>query len=257
MDYLGTLIAKLLQLVPGHVYRHVAESNIYKKLKKIKRKNIHHSMYKVMLKLIEREVPLHTFKVLEMFGGFGENTALIYANFISSLEIWEINKECRESLRRNFPLSTIKITDSYREMSHSTNKYDLIVVDNTLYHPSLKEHVEHFDIFPGVFTIMNNTAILILNIVPVIDSMILKQYPWWLDDTHSLRRKVFYKTENPRDITPNYINVYKDIIDSNGFELDWFFLQSRESFYSNYLVLKMRRREMDQEFNPNHLKALA
>ena len=197
-------------------------------------------MHQVVSKLEKKDIEIHNLNAIEVFGGNGEIHTLAYAKQVNSLDVWEINSEYEIKLKNNLPNANIVITDSYEEMKKTNKKYDLIVIDNPMSTYGL--HCEHFNLFPGVLRISENKAIIILNIIPNINSYAQNRYKNIFNDIQLTKRKEFYKTDNPEIIpTEHMIKVYDKILVESGFQLDWYFTHKRKKNNKNnfifYLVL--------------------
>lgn len=158
---------------------------------------------------------------LEVFGCIGNVHTMDLASIVNDLEIWEINPEYEVHLKRRFPKSEIKITDSYEEIKRCSKKFDLVVVDN----PSVaKDHYEHFDLFPHIFEILNNVAIIILIVMPKIS---LYSSDEWLK-----KRRSFYNSTSQNNIYLNEMEKkYINLAEQNGWHVNKLFFLSR-SFFS-------------------------
>lgn len=167
-----------------------------------------------------------------MFGGYGINTVSKYAHQVKSLEIWEIREECLESLERMAPKAVIKILDSYKEVKHFDETYDVIVVDDNKKTVMVHNHYEHFDLFPEIFNMMNSPCILILNICPELKQCSLNHYE---------RRRQFYKSFDGENIPINWmINVYTELALENGFKINWAFTYPRNNGV-HYLAMSLTK----------------
>src|SRR5262249_30898797 len=87
-------------------------------------------MQKVIDELKKRGLNPKGFNALEVFGSTGEGHLKDYASLVSTLEIWEMDLECENILRQNFPRAEVKIVDSFKEIKTTSKKYSFIVVDN-------------------------------------------------------------------------------------------------------------------------------
>jgi hypothetical protein len=196
----------------------------------------------VFRELRQRGVDPTHMQALEVFGRDGEAHTKDYAAQVAALDIWEIDPRYETQLRRNFPSATISIVDSIEELKVTTNKYDLIVVDNEL--GLFGQCCEHFDLFPQIMRTLNNRSVLILNVVPNIDDEFRATFP--VTDEYLARRRTFYRTSRPEAVAlEEMVATYRDIAESTGFELEWSFAQHRRSSYYNnmfYLVLGLQRR---------------
>jgi hypothetical protein len=210
-------------------------------------------MTKVMNEIERRDVPLKSLRALEVFGRDGNWHTKAYASRVRALEVWEIQEQYREPLKTNLPMAEVKITDSFQEIRGTENRYELVVVDNSL--GTFRDdpvpggvvttYCEHFDLFPHVFRVLAPSSVLILNVIPQINDAARKKYPCLFDQVQLERRRQFYGTSNP-DHMPleEIVNAYEKLIVANGFKLDWSFFQQRGGTkIVHYLVLKITRVE--------------
>jgi hypothetical protein len=202
-------------------------------------------MQRVCAELQRREVNLRELHALELFGGGGVRQTQDYAALVSSLEIWEIEQYYEASLRRRFPTATVRITDSYEQIKKTSTRYGLLVADS----PAERlygGYCEHFDLFPDLFQIAEDPAILIVNVIPRFDDEVRRRWAYAeqivfdADDVgkHLACRQAFYGTPNPERIAlDEMIPAYASLARAAGFQLQWHFFQKRH--YAYYLVLKV------------------
>ncbi|MBK8551585.1 MAG: class I SAM-dependent methyltransferase [Ignavibacteria bacterium] len=175
-----------------------------------------------MEELKKRGVPLEKMRALEMFGGYGHQITKDYAPYFKELEVWEIDPDCEASLRKNFPDAKIRIGDSYALLKNSDAKVDFVIADTALSdNPN-----EHFRLFPDIFRILNDSALVILNTVPEIQLEVLSK-------EQSDNRKRFYNTEDPLNIPmEKMLEKYNALCKENGFKIQWWFTNDRYFMYS-------------------------
>lgn len=198
-------------------------------------------MRNILAQLQHRGVRLEEYRALEIFGGTGNFHTKDYADKVANLEIWEIDPKCLGYLRKNFPKAQIRITDSYREIRKVSRKYDLIIVDNPM--STYGGHCEHFDLFPDIFRAATDSFILILNVIPRMNSFARMNYPYLFNPMQLACRKMFYITEKPENLSLKEIMVaYKGLVEASGLHLDWFFFERRSLLFPvYYLVMKIER----------------
>lgn len=195
-------------------------------------------MRKVVRELKSRGVELKSLNGLEIFGHTGEYHTRDYFSLIASLEVWELNECCEKSLRKNLPGAKIKITDSFKAIKATLDKYNLIVADNPI--STFDIYCEHFDLFPDIFKVAQDETILILNVIPEISEKILKDYPYLFNKTQLERRAHFYSVNNPEKISFDMLAAqYEKLGEMHGFKREWFFFIKRNFVY--YHVLKLKR----------------
>lgn len=193
-------------------------------------------MHKVLSKLSRRGINPGTLHALEVFGDRGENHTHDIASRVAGLDIWEIQPECEPILRQKFPQATIKITDSYEEIKRTSKKYGLVVSDNT---GIAFNHFEHFDLFPAIFNVLTHPAVIILNVIPHLDTT---------NQEYLRQRQQFYQAADPANITFAEIEqTYRNLAAQNGWQVEWMFFERRWTFSGRknivyYAAIKLKRR---------------
>lgn len=201
--------------------------------------------YKPMLCLLDelgcRGVDVAALDTLEMFGRDGLDHSTTYADRVRTLEVWEIDENLHPRLRKNLPKASIRITDSYAEITQTAKRFDLIVVDNPI--GAYGAHFEHFDLFPDeVFRIARDGCILVLNVIPSIDRVTLKHFPELMERNYIERRKQFYGADDAMHIPIDRMAaIYRGFAEQNGFRLAWWFCIKRSDAGVHYLVLGVER----------------
>ncbi len=204
-------------------------------------------MHQILRELRRRGVEVEKLHALEVFGGTGEFHTSNYFPYVASLEAWEVRAELEAILKRNLPGAQIRIVDSYEEVKHHEKRFDFIVVDN----PTGFErgHCEHFDLFPYVFRIMSEEAVLVLNVLPKVGCPAKTQSgPWQFYPISPLqmnRRTLFYSSAEGALTAEQMARTYGRIAADCGFALDWYFEQPQHYLlngprFVNYLVIKFR-----------------
>ena len=178
-----------------------------------------------------------TMHVLELFGCDGEHHTRDIAAAVGQLTIWEYGTQYEPILKRRFPHAAIQITDSYQELKRTVEKFDVVIADNHI--GEVGGHYEHFDIFPAVFDVLADHAVIIVNVVPAVNSA---------DSDWLARRKAFYSAENATAVTFAEMScTYGQLASSNGWRPErifykrrWRFNFSESPFY--YCVIQLQRR---------------
>jgi hypothetical protein len=200
--------------------------------------------YKPLLKLLNelerRDICLAKLDALEIFGRDGVDHTTTYADKMKSLEVWELDERLLAPLSQNLPGALIRIVDSYEEVSNTKSKYDLVVVDNAI--GLCRTRCDHFDLFPDlIFKIAKEEALLVLNVIPNIDSKTLKYFPSLTEADYLEIRKRFYNVDDPIDISKDRIlDVYKGFVERNDYRLIWSLYIKRNGAGVYYLVLKIK-----------------
>jgi len=190
-------------------------------------------MQRVVKELRRRGVALGTSRALEVFGAAGNLHVKDYASHVAALEIWECDPSLEAALCANFPDATVKIVDSYREIQTTTGRFDLIVVDNP---GSIHQgRCEHFDIIDDLFRVAADPAVIVLQIIPSGSDELRETYPYILNAEQLERRRAFYQTETPDNVSLDTMAaVYTAIARAHGWTVEWHFYQKRH--YTFYLL---------------------
>ena len=201
-------------------------------------------MQRVLRKLERKGVTLGELHALEVFGGAGTFHARDYARRVAALDVWEIDSRLEAPLRRNLPEAKITITDSYEELKNASKRYGLVVIDNPM---SLHGgHCEHFDLFPEIFRLMADRAVLILDVIPAITPRARKRFPYLFNTAQLAERSRFYRTDHPEHIPlEKMIAHYTNLASENGFGVEQIVHQRRHFVYYLGLVLSSYRLESE------------
>lgn len=176
---------------------------------------------------------------LEVFGADGSGVTRDYAHIVSSLEIWEIDKKYENELKKKFPNAKIKITDSFKEVCETSEKFNFIVVDNGI--STYGSYCEHFELFPSIFRIMEDSAILTVNIIPSVSKKMRKKWPYVFNKLHLEKRMSFYNSDHPENLTASQmIQTYEQLCKQNGFRIVHHFVMKRR-FFLHFLVMHIQR----------------
>jgi hypothetical protein len=210
-------------------------------------------MQQVIAGMRRRGVEMADVRALEVFGSLGQQTAVHYAPLVKSLEIWDIDPGVLEPLRNSFPQAEIRIVDSYEEIRRTNRRFELVVVDN------FATVDEHFRLFPHVFRVLADEAVLVLQTLPEARRLTRRVYPALFEPEHVRLRQIFYDTPTPESIPRDVLVArYGRLAEAEGFVVEWhFFVRRREivrlfprrlDFY--FLTLKLRRAGAPVESGP-------
>lgn len=193
----------------------------------------------VISRLKAKGVKINDLDALEVFGGNGKGIEIYYADEVKKIEIWEINENFKTELQTNLPKADIKIVDSFEEVKRTSKTYDMIVMDNPM--QKIGNHCEHFDMFIDIFRVIKDECILILDIIPNIESA-TSEFGFLKLPDQILCRKLFYRTATPLNIPiEEIVDTYKDIISRNNYMLEWYFIEERSKDFIKFLVLKIKK----------------
>jgi hypothetical protein len=207
-------------------------------------------MQRVVKELQRRGVDLRDRHGLDVYGGTGFRTTRHYAPRLGSLEVWEIEGSFEPELRRNLPGARVKITNSYEHIQRADGKYSFIALDSPVH--THGGHVEHFDLFPHIFRLMDDDCLLVIHVVSQADPRTAgnPDYTDLLDETQLARRRAFYQTDHPENIPLEQLaRHYRQLLEKNGFTPEWHFFKRRwelrrllpSPINMYYLALKVRR----------------
>ena len=147
-----------------------------------------------------------------------------YAGRVASLDIWENDPRLRPALLNRFPNAEVRITDSYEEVRRTSKRYDFVMIDNSIWAE------EHFPLFPAVFNVVSEKATMAIRVIPRADRLTRRRYPSLFDEQHLARRRAFYRTDSPAQISLDDLGGhYCKLADDSGLVVDWrFWVNCRE-----------------------------
>lgn len=170
----------------------------------------------VLRDLERRHVDIGRLRALDLFGGTGDRVTRHYADLVRSLDVWEIDPRNEPALRRNLPRARIAIVDSFAELGRTDRVYDLVVADNPIW------PIEHFPIFPDVFRVLSDDAVLMLIVIVDDDRRTRRRYRELMDEDHLRQRREFYATDSPEPIpVEEMVARYRALGEQNGLSLWW------------------------------------
>lgn len=124
-------------------------------------------MTKLCHDLIKSGFDLSQKDALEMFGRKGDWHTVDYSRMVKSLEVWEIDAQYNDDLRKNLPLAVIKNVDSieFSRAPENRGRFDFIVIDNPMsnYGPNGK-YSEHFDVIESACAMVRHNGVLVFNV---------------------------------------------------------------------------------------------
>jgi hypothetical protein len=197
-------------------------------------------MQRVLRGLERRGIDLQSATALEVFGGTGSRHTLDYAHRVDRLEVWEMDPKHEAKLRSNLPHAVVLITDAYRRVKETADRFDLIVVDNPtgMYGGG---RCEHFDLFPDIFRLAADSAVVLLDVIPNAPQSVRRTDPHVFSAEHLEARRRFYRTNRPDDLSwGDIVDTYRQLAEASGFALAWSFVVRRHFVY--YLALQIARR---------------
>jgi hypothetical protein len=195
-------------------------------------------MSALMREIRQRGVDPRGMDALECFAFTGAMHTLDYARSVKTLELWEITPIHEAALRKRFPRAMVRMTDTYQEVARRDRRFDLIVVDNSPVHGG---HHEHFDLFPGIFRLMQASCTVVLDVIPTLHGPVRFKYPEMLRPDTLAARMQFYGVDAPEKITEEaMVSAYADRAERNGYRIDWYFFRKRNPILT-YLVLHLVR----------------
>ena len=195
-------------------------------------------MCAVLRELRSRGIDPARLHALECFAFMGGMHTRDYAASVRSLELWEINPRHESALRAGFPGSVVRITDTYVEARRTDRRFGFVVVDNSPVHG---EHIEHFDLFPDLFRLLEDEAVVVLDVIPELNARVRRQYPEMFEEATVEARRRFYHANDPGHLFQGaMVSTYAALAKEAGFQLAWSFFQKRNPVIT-YLVLRLVR----------------
>lgn len=192
----------------------------------------------VLRDIRSRGINVGALDALECFAFTGGMHTRDYASSVRSLELWEIHAGHESALREGFRGSVVRITDTYAEVKRADRRFGFVVVDNSPVHGG---HIEHFDLFPEIFRILEDESVLVLDVIPELNRAVRRQYPEMFSEATLEARRRFFRANDPRHLFQGeLVTAYAALAEQAGFRLDWSFFRKRNPIIT-YLVLRLVR----------------
>lgn len=189
-------------------------------------------------RLRARGVDLDQFHALEFYAREGDWQTAAYAPLVKSIEAWEIDPSFEERLRKNLPMATIRVGNSYEMALESINekKFSWLTFDNPQgIFGSSGQYCEHFEALTLVPWLLAAEGFVIFNVNW--KPFNYEQYPEW-----RRRRNEYYRRTDTGELSLNeLVNHYKAYFNALGFKVQEIFSQPRNSEYLAYVVVRLRR----------------
>lgn len=193
-------------------------------------------MRRLLRRLREHGVDLSTLHAIELFGGSGTFHTVDYASRVASLEVWEVDRRYEASLRHHLPAAHLRFVDTFAEIERTTETFDMIVVDNPM--STWDGRCEHFDLFPSIFRLVKDRAIVVLNVIPQLTPAARERYPYLFNREQAIRRAAFYRTTHPDEVPlEKMMETYTRLARASGFHIEWSLLVRRHFVY--YLAMQL------------------
>ena len=88
---------------------------------------------------------------------------------------------------------------------------------------------------------MKDECIVVLDIIPSLEDRGI-EFDYLCSNEHLLARKLFYRTNSPKNITiEKMLETYKEIAINKGYDIRWYFTEERSGKFIQYLVLNLKR----------------
>ena len=203
-------------------------------------KKLFHERMNDIIIFLEKRVDISEFDALEVFGRAGDWHTIAYANRVKSLQVWEIDKKWKNTLKKNLPNAKIKIQNSIKTISENleTSKFDLIVIDNPMNTWGTKKetnlYCEHFDFIKHIGNIIDKEAILIFNVNK--NPFDYDKFPEW-----KKRREKFYERKRTSKLSLRFLILfYKKLFLMIGYKTIFQKIFKRNE-YTDYFVFFLRK----------------
>ena len=192
------------------------------------------AMGEIVSFLESKGVEFSKLDALEFFARDASWQATKYSGKVRSMAAWEIDSQYEVDLRKNLPMATIAIGDSFilAKEDKYANLFDFIVFDNP--QGVYAEHCEHFECIDLVpYLIKKQGGLVVFNI---------NRTPFNYDKNSTWgKRRVEYYGQDASDLEAGFLlNFYKHKFSRLGMDVEFSFEQKRNEEYLSYLILKLK-----------------
>ena len=128
-------------------------------------------------------------------------------------------------------------------MDECTDRFSLIVVDNSPVHGG---HTEHYDLLPRLFRLAADECYMVVDILPELKASVRSAYPEMFRESTLNARKALYGVDDPERIPLGRMEeVYATLARQAGVSVSWSFRRRRNNIIT-YLVMALARHPLAQ-----------
>ncbi|MDX2173398.1 MAG: hypothetical protein SFY56_09770 [Bacteroidota bacterium] len=172
---------------------------------------------------------------LDAFCQTGLQWSRVFYKETDYLEMWDTNSDAIRYAKKEFPKAVINCGDSIDAIVNNKlgrRDFNFLIIDTPLPYMYSDGSFEHFVFFEKLFQNINNKAIIIMNVVCNIETIISKH-------THSkdfiekwiVARQDFYSTDKGSVVLPQtMINVYKRKAEQLGCDVNYVAYSARNEY---------------------------
>lgn len=173
---------------------------------------------------------------LDAFCQTGLQWTRIFSEETSYLEMWDIDSEATKYAKKEFPNAKVVCGDSIDAIVNNKlgrKDFNFVLIDSPLPYQFADGSFEHFRFFDSIFNNIANEAVLILDVVPNMQSM-LNRHHWPKDSAEiwAAARRNFYGSTDGYNVSPSeMIEVYTRKIKALGYEPKLVTYNARNEFF--------------------------
>lgn len=160
---------------------------------------------------------------LDAFCQTGLQWTRVFSKEAVYLEMWDIDEEAIKYAKKEFPQADVNCGNSIDAIINNKlkrNDYNFILIDSPVPFMYTDGSFEHFKFFTYLFNHTANKAVIMMDVVPDIKTMLAK-HPHSDDFAKKwiAARKEFYNVDNGEVVLPKQMtDIYKDKVKKLGIE---------------------------------------
>jgi hypothetical protein len=172
---------------------------------------------------------------LDAFCQTGLQWSRVFSGETDYLEMWDTDQEAVKYAKKEFPKAVVNCGDSIDAIVScklGRNDFNFVIIDTPVPFMYADGSFEHFDFFESLFKNINNSAIIVMNVVCNIDTIINKHHhekefiEKWI-----IARQSFYNVKNGAVVLPNNMTtVYKQKSEQLGFNVNLVTYNARNEY---------------------------
>ncbi len=159
---------------------------------------------------------------LDAFCQTGLQWTRVFSDEAKYLEMWDINAEAIKFAKKEFPKANVNCGDSIDAIMNNKlhrKDFNFVLIDSPVPFMYPDGSFEHFKFFDSIFKNIANEAVIMMDVVPNIETMLAKHpHPKEFSDKWAAARNQFYNVSNGAIVLPlQMTEIYKNKVEALGY----------------------------------------
>lgn len=173
---------------------------------------------------------------LDAFCQTGLQWTRVFSNETEYLEMWDIDPQAIKYAKKEFPNAIVKCGNSIEAIMNckfERKDFNFILIDSPIPFIYPDGSFEHFKFFESIFNNIANQAVIMMDVVSNINTMLIKHpHPKEFTDKWIAARENFYGKKNGEIVLPiTMTEIYKQKTEQLGYEVKLVTYNARNEYF--------------------------